>query len=303
MLIYAKSALKKKDIDTKIAIGCDGIEIQLLSELVDGRVGRYFKADEAFELSKFKEYPIKVVHCPLLSSYGLVDVNIESFVSRDFSLLEQVCYIADYFGKIQSRNVLVVVHSEMNIDNMIAVDILDKVVNTIGYMLMKFRNIEVVLENVTPLRKVYKGEIYLSNNFHFDNVKIVQYIRKELNTNRVGTCLDTCHAMIADKYIKEIYRIIGDIEYKDFSLESFFDVNKDVIKLIHLSDVNGNGYGRGKHGIRFTDKTKDRLKYIIGLYEKYTYKCPITLEVEETDYLICDGYKETRETLLKIVKG
>ena len=301
MLIYAKSALKIKDIDTKIDIGCDGIEIQLLSELVDGRVGRYFKADEAFELDKFNEYPVKVVHCPLLSSYGLADVNIESFVSRDFSLLEQVCYIADYFGKIQSISVLVVIHSEMNMDNMIAVNILDRVVNIVGYMIMKFRNIEIVLENVTPLRKVYKGEIYLSNNFHFDNIKITNYIRKELNTERVGTCLDTCHAMIADKYMKEIYRILGDLEYKDFSLESFFDFNKDVIKLIHLSDVNGNGYGRGKHGIRFTDKTKDRLKYIIDLYKKYGYTCPITLEVEETDYLICDGYKETRETLLKIL--
>ena len=300
MLIYAKSALKKKDIDTKIAIGCDGIEIQLLSELVDGKIGRYFKADEVFKLEDFKDYPIDVIHCPLLCSYGLSDVNIESFACNDFSLFEQVCYIADYFGKIKSKNTLVVVHSELNIDNMIAVDILRKVVSTVSYMLMKYTNIEIAIENVTPLRKVYKDEIYFCNNFHFDNIKLAKYIRKELNTDRVGTCIDICHAMITNRYMKEIYRKLNDIEYKDFTLDNYFEQNRDIVKLVHLADFKGNGYGKGKHGIRFTNQTKDRLSYILSLYDKYNYKCPVTLEVEETDYLVCDGYKETRETILSL---
>ena len=37
------------------------------------------------------------------------------------------------------------------------------------------------------------------------------------------------------------------------------------------------------------------------LYTKYGYTCPITLEVEEEDYLVCDNYRETKEILEKIL--
>lgn len=297
MIIYAKSSLSKEQLDVKMNIGCDGIEIQLLSELVDGEIGRYSKATDIFKLSDFNKYPIKVVHCPLLWRYGLADVNIESFACNDFDLLDQVCYIANYFGELQSDKIIVVIHSEVNMDNLVAVDLLRKVVSTISYMLMKYKNIEIAIENVTPLRKVYQGEICFCNNFHFDNIALVKYIREELKTERVGTCLDTCHAMITDRYMTEIYKILEDIEYKDYSLDSYFEKNKDYIKLIHLSDFRGNGYKKGKHGVRFTENTKDRLKDIIGMYNKYNYKCPITLEVNETDYSLCDGYKETKDVL------
>lgn len=69
MRIFAKSSLSKEQLDVKVGIGCDGVEMQLLSELVDGKIGRYFKADEVFDLSSFNNYPIKIVHCPLLGSY------------------------------------------------------------------------------------------------------------------------------------------------------------------------------------------------------------------------------------------
>lgn len=133
MRIFAKSSLSKEQLDVKVGIGCDGVEVQLLSELVDGKIGRYFKADEVFDLSSFNNYPIKVVHCPLLGSYGLSDVNIESFSCADFDLLDQVCYIANYFGELQSEKVIVVVHSEVNMGNLIAIDLLRKVVSTFSY--------------------------------------------------------------------------------------------------------------------------------------------------------------------------
>lgn len=301
MQLYAKSAFKKKDMDVKVDIGCDGIEIQLLGELVNGELGKYFKAQEVFELEKFHEYPISVVHCPLLGKFGLPDVNIENFATNDFELLNQVCYIANYFGKLQEKNVIVVIHSEMSMENMHLVGILVKLEMIIQHLLFQYPYIEIAIENVSPLRKVYKSEIHLCNNFSFDNVELVAYLRQKLATDRIGTCLDTCHAMITDRYMKAIYEQLEDIPYTDYSLEKYFLKNKNYIKLIHLSDMKGNGYGRGKHGISFFPETKDRLEYILALYGKYGYQCPVTLEVEETDYLVCESYRKTRELVLDIL--
>ena len=302
MFLYAKSSLSKEQLDVKMDIGCDGVEIQLLSELVNGKLGCYLKADSVFDLDSFKDYPIKVIHCPVLYHYGLSDVNIESFARRDFDLLDQVCYIANYFGRVQSGNkILVVIHSEMNLENMRVNGLLEDVLKSVSYVLFKYPFIELAVENVTPLRKVYSDEIHLCNNFSFDNIELVKYLREELGTNRIGTCLDTCHAMISRKYMEAIHKEIGDIECPDYSLESYFDKNKEYVKLIHLSDAQDSGYGTGRHGVKFNDKNINKLRGIIDLYDRYDYSCPVTLEVNETDYSICDCYKETRDALAKVL--
>lgn len=302
LFLYAKSSLSKEQLDVKMDIGCDGVEIQLLSELVNGKLGGYLKADSVLDLDSFKDYPIKVIHCPLLYHYGLSDVNIESFARRDFDLLDQVCYIANYFGRVQSGNkILVVIHSEMNLENMRVNGLLKDILKSVSYVLFKYPFIELAIENVTPLRKVYQSEICLCNNFSFDNVELVGYLREELGTNRIGTCLDTCHAMISRKYMEAIHKEIGDIECPDYSLESYFDKNKEYVKLIHLSDAQDSGYGIGRHGVKFNDKNINKLRGIIDLYNRYGYSCPVTLEVNETDYSICNCYKETRDALAKVL--
>ena len=86
--------LNKEQIERKIKIGCDGIEIQLLTELIHGQLGNYFEAEDVFDLQSFAKYNISVVHAPILSKYGISDVNLETLCDGyDFKLLDQVFYI------------------------------------------------------------------------------------------------------------------------------------------------------------------------------------------------------------------
>lgn len=50
MKILAKAAATKEQLQGKVDAKASGIEIQLLSELVDGKVGQYHFADEVFDL-------------------------------------------------------------------------------------------------------------------------------------------------------------------------------------------------------------------------------------------------------------
>lgn len=294
--IYAKSALVEEQMQVKETIGCDGIEIQLLTELINGKLGSYHYAEDIFDLDTLLQHNIKVVHTPLLSHYGLSDVNIESLCdSDDFKLLDQVCYIANKAGEIHDRNIIVVIHSESFHDNIKLIgDTWKRIINCVGCLLFKYPRIEIAIENLTPLKEIKNGNLHLANNFYNDNVLMALELRKQLHTDRVGTVLDTCHAEISRRFYETLMlHYSGLLPLMDFSMDNYFSMNKDIVKLFHFSDTIRDGYGKGKHGQPFSDDRYFILKDYLDLYHKYNITAPITLEVAEKDYTISDGYRES----------
>jgi hypothetical protein len=304
MQFYAKSALDKKQLNTKMSIGCDGIEIQLRKELFNKGLNHgsdsYYFADEVFDLDSFNKYPIKVIH------YPIVGLNIETLITYNFKLLDQVFYIANHFGIVNNSKVIVVIHSESNINLLRDMgDTWKTIMNSIGCLLFKYPNTELAIENVPPF-ELYKTKLYLRNNFGFDNVEMVKELKKQLNTDRVGTVLDTCHAMMTNMYMNALSKLIvaDSFNMEGYTIDDFFKMNKDVIKLIHLSDSRDDGLLKN-HGVGFTDKLDSRmtLSGILGSYSNYGYTCPITLEVSETDYLVSDNYARTLKVVKELSKG
>lgn len=91
------------------------------------------------------------------------------------------------------------------------------------------------------------------------------------------------------------------LSHRDLNLEEYFSRNEPVIKLIHLASVKDLGFKPYTHGTPFTKNDLHLLQRIMALYDKHNYKCPITLEVFETDYLNCVNFAETRANLLNLV--
>lgn len=293
--IYAKAALQHDQIDAKKSIGCNGIEIQLLGELIDGFLGHYKNIEDAFDMESLIDEPVSVVHAPILSGVG--DMTIEQMCDMgDCKLFYETCRLANMFGERQNKMITVVVHSETFMGFIQGLgDTLDRIVSHTLTALKAYPYIKIGIENVSPLRGIGKGgSLHLANNFKFDNVDLAKYLRENLPTKRVGTVLDTCHAMLAKKYIDCLYKEVGDREPEDLSMEAYFKENQETIFLIHLCDIHGSGYGKGRHGVPFTLETASKCRDILRLYKKYNYNCPITLEVEETDFLDPQGYAQTK---------
>ena len=309
MEIFAKAAMLFNQIESKIKIGCDGIEIQLLDELVFKDGSNYYDITDIFTLDKFSHYPVRAVHAPILSNFGLGDINIENFTSPvHFKLLENCFKLANFFGEIQDCRVIIVVHSEMSKDSMQNIGtIWDDMVKMLGDLLYKYQYTEVAIENVTPLRIGRKLCIGLCNGFYQDNISIVDELRRTLNTDRIGTVLDTCHAIITKGYLDALYGMLDKSNFviPSFDLDTYFKANKGVVKLIHLCDAKGDGYSGGNHGIAFSEENEnlDTLKSIIDLYNFYEYSCPITLEVGETDFIGSPNYEVTYNNLVKLLQS
>lgn len=290
-LIYAKSVLNHDQIQAKLNIGCDGIEIQLVGELFKDKDKHiYYDVNDVFNLSEFDKYPIKCIHSPI---YNGSEVLLERICDpEDQFLFEQIFKIVQHFGEVQDMQIPLIIHSETHYNALADIgNTWFNIRSTLEYLLDKYPNVNVLIENVTPVRGITKnGAVHLCNNHYLDNVEMAEILRKELNTTRVGTVLDTCHAMITAKYMGAIYTAALDVQYPDYSIEKYLEANKDYCGIIHLANFKGSGYGTGYHGTPFDKDSQYLLKRILTTYEDLEYTCPLTLEVFEYDYYKNDNY-------------
>ena len=74
-------------------------------------------------------------------------------------------------------------------------------------------------------------------------------------------------------------------------------MNACTCKVVHLADVKGGGYGKGKHGMPFeeTEQSLQALEHALRLYKRYGYHALITLEVAEEDFNNPVGYQKSLE--------
>lgn len=278
--IYAKSIINEQETNIKFQIGCDGIELQLYNQL-DG----YENLNN-----------ITVVHSPIIDGNGLTIEEINS--TKGYELLYKSCEMANYFGEKQNKDILVVVHTESSLLWLESLGILSTIEQRIQELLRQFPRIKIAIENVSSLRTNTNSDLHLCNGFKFDNVDIVKYLREALQTDKIGTCVDTCHALMTELYMQPIFNLYNSEKSENYTLEEFFKANKDICFLIHLSDMKCNGIGKN-HGVPFDETNQGKCYQILELYRKYNYICPITLEVREDDYMVCDGYKTTKEVVDK----
>lgn len=285
MKIVAKSALVDAQIKAKLDLGCDAIEIQLIDDFFENIDDAAKSANEVLSKLDVHTYPIEVVHSPLLSNKS--DAVLEDYVLRNPNALMQIAALANYFGERQSNQCIVVLHMYSNFDCLQHnVKLLAKITDLTENILASYPNVTIAIENVTPAYS-NNGHLVLCNNFQYDNVRLVSYLRDTLCTTRVGTVLDICHAKMSIKYLDGIYDILGQKDSKQ-SLSDYFIQNQSVIKLIHLADFTGSGHDKGCHG---TVPSSEQMYEFVELYNRFQYSCPVTLEVHESDYLTCRNYQ------------
>jgi len=289
MKILMKSSLIEKELLARKALNENNIEIQLFEEFY----GEKISLIEYFNTIISSGLDISVIHTPLVNGES---VEIDHFYEkRKKSVFLKTCELSNMLGSRLKKNILVIVHCTMSykedINNSDKIKLID---DTLLYALNKYSNISIAIENVIPVVVNHPG-IYGRDGFLNDNCLYVDYFTEKYGLkDRIGTVLDTCHALITMKLLQYCKKVI--------TLDQFFSWNKSNIKLIHLANIGGNGYGKNNHGTGFIEGDElQLLNDIIELYFKYNYSCPITIEVSEKEYINPVNYLRTKDNLLKIL--
>lgn len=293
-LLYAKASLDREEIQEKIRCGCDAIELNLEDDFL--YYGNDFLTHYGAKLFSMKR--IGVVHIPYNQDKEML--NLEwIFGHRDISVLNNVFALAQYCGQIWNHRTIVVVHSCMAMYDFAQYELLqERMITGLKALFAKYDLVDLAIENAVLLEvgKLNQFRVRFCNGVYEDTHEMVEWFRRYFG-DRVGSVLDICHAMMTVKYLKvllesaDIKQIFSGNILENINMEHFFAMNQGICKLIHFNSMRGNGY-RENHGTPF--ESLNEVKSMLDLYQKYQYQCPLTLEIQEEDYLDCVNYRKTK---------
>lgn len=260
------------------------IELQLL-DAYDGTA-----AQQAFYLNLIKTIPAEVlaVHTPLRKSTG-GDTDLSYLhlpqVAYDFN---RTCELASELASLYRKKVLVICHyggaaeSDPN---------LSLILRTLSDALHRYPDIKIGVENVVPLVK--NGTQWAGRPGTLDEVpRLLHLFWQEYGqTPRLGSVLDTCHAMVTQRFM----RLCGGMEY---DLTWYFCLFQDTLIHLHVANARDLGYGPGEHGCVF-DVTRDAatLQEFASGYHRYGNGATMAIEVWEPNYLSRPHYQQTKEAV------
>lgn len=324
-IILAKSALILNQMQKKMSLGADGLEIQLLGELID--TPHTFKNyEEAFpDFDKLLEIPVYSIHAPLVNYIKAlnkkeqqklnISCNIEQLTHAEYKeLFRQIFRMAQAFANHQKHRVNIVVHTEINFTLLttIYINIYNNIRDCINELLSQFKDVDICIENVSPVRAFNKQEKYvrLGNNFGFDGIELVKQLRKDLSkgvdtneSNRVFNTFDTCHAEVTNRFMGMLSLFYpGKINIKEYELHEYFQKYAETTRIVHLSITRGNGVGNKSHGQPFkTADDKQTAEYYISELKRTKFSAYYVLEVAEEDYDTSDGFASSEKIIRKIL--
>lgn len=269
-------------------VGAESFEIQLLGELLT--------SDSKLDFDIVKPYDIVTIHMPLLDG---ADTPIEYPANR--LILSSVCDTAERISDVEGKMITVVAHLRDSINKMNNYGILHDVIESIRHELETHPGVRIALENTTWFETGKKQNIFgmyapvslINGQYESCNLSMCYMV----DHDRCGTTVDTCHAMMIDDQISHLRRYMDQIDIPECSfVQWLFENCSDNVINVHLSNMAGNGYGYGRHGIPFflSDDSTTKLGQMKTLIEAFAPNADITAEVSESDYLHPYGYASTK---------
>ena len=243
-----------------------------------------------------KGVPIAAVHTPIIDG---VDLPIENRDNK--MIIANTCDFANKIAIKQNHAVVVIIHINTDPHVMKKLGVYDEVIDLLQILLDVCPGLDFAIENVGPYA-VDRPDRLEMRAIQYDSA--VQLV-KDINNPRVGTCLDTCHALMTVRLMNNTadFLAISKEQSEDqlirFGLKAYFQANKDVIKWMHLANCKLHGKD-DDHGLPFTENDRNMLQEIVRLYNKYLYDCPVTIEVKEDDYADAQNFLTTYKELQKI---
>lgn len=283
--IYCKSSLDKCQLHHRQDLNINGVEIQLLGDFVYEPLS----VEEYIDNIKPYVHSVAVVHAPLKRGEELMGLQMLDNEEAQ-KLFYKICDFAQHIASINKRDILVVIHNKLGLDDLqFHSESYDKIISCLSYTLNKNPNIKIAIENETPFSAVTKK---FRDACLPDYIDVIKDLRAKIDTDRIGSVLDTCHAFVTIKFIEaiELSENIG----LSLTIEDYFKANEGFCFLIHLCHLQGFGYKPNTHGISFTEESRDDLEEILFLHNTYTKDAAITIEVIEDDYTNCQNYIKTR---------
>lgn len=276
MNLLWKSGVSLCQINDRVRKGVSKIELHLFANDLEN----LDKIEENLNSVRDK---VEIVHTPISDKYNIEALNS----SENKEIIYKTCELAQRLSN-EERLIDVVIHQTLSLDRLKIWGLYDVIVSELRYILNKYPNIILNLENLTIIgsadldKKEEKDYKYCRDSYFKETLNLCVELRQDLQTDRIGLVWDVCHGVSSNRLMKSLIEV-GYIE--EISEEIYLKTYLPYLNIIHLSNTKELGYGHGNHGTTFdTEEELKALEHLIKLILNYNYKGKITLEVWESDY-------------------
>lgn len=128
-------------------------------------------------------------------------------------------------------------------------------------------------------------------------MQLVKDLRMRLHVNRIGTVLDTCHALSSIRIMQDICTNILNMPDAICGMEYYMRSNAGVCSESHLASVKDFGFNENEHGVAFDEQSPMGIEAFVEMYRSMHYECPICIEMREQDYCNRLNFIKTREDI------
>lgn len=289
--VVAKTAPVRSQIESRLAVGFDMFEVQLLD------VG--FSLKEAYNvLSSYgHQIDIRNIHTSLTADGHDVIVSDLIFDTRARESFFRTCELASQFA--YEHPVEVILHNDLAGGYLESHPDYLKLLVEVFKNALSFDGVNIGIENTVGVTS-HGGRIsFREGTEPTDTPNVVRFLRDVFQTDRFGFVFDIGHYAIMRKLI----RFLTDSCFREYvsnpDLEEIWEGSRDVLSTVHVSAIQGFGYGvdHGKPFYEWEPRDRAFLKRILTLYEETPNRPCFVVEVKETDYDKCWNLEHTANAI------
>ena len=297
--IVVKGDLNAHNNIKKISQGFSMFEIHTENNIITTCTQEEFYSLNRAAIDSYTD--VVTIHSPLIpreKASGYDCVTLEGAVADKFMYEALRCsfQLADIFAKKFNHKVGVNVHIEHDIEDLLALDLIDRIEDMLRKLFNTYPMVDLYIENVIPLMSDTNGNTIARSGCFNEPAAIAKYFNSVLygksGQMRCYSTLDVCHALVTIRT-----QMAVGLEPR-LSLEEYFEKYASTIKQIHLCNVKNFGYGKGEHGCTFKDD-EELLDTILTYIERYCPFADLVLEVYEDDYANPINCKELADMIAR----
>lgn len=289
--LVAKTAPVSSQIESRLLSGFENFEIQLLDS--------HFSINDV--LSTLYEYGSQIdivnIHTALRPDGSDITLSDVMFDERARTSFFNTCILASKLATV--HDIEVIIHNDISSDYIRTHKSYGDFLCEVMSHIMSYPGVCVGVENTVALSDHNSKMVFRSGVEPMDTPYIVRYLRDRISPDRFGFVFDIGHYAIMRKLI----RFLTDSCIREYisnpSMEEIWDFSDDLITTVHLSSIQGFGYGadHGKAFYEWDEHHRDFVSRIINLYDKSIKKPDLVIEVKESDYDNCWNLEYTAKTI------
>ena len=256
-------------------------------DVMDYMIGSFIPFDRTRDMRDYEKFGVRYVRFDRLP-------NGERILLEDMANVSCIRYVRSVVSELNKiatpeRHIGIILPTEMSYADLRRTGIMNNILTSkLENLLSENGYIDILIENTHVLQTV-NGRTYFTKSSPKDVSSIVKYLRSNINTERIGLCVNTSE-YTATEFTDDI--VVSLTNGTTMGLSDPFTYikdNKEILKLIVAGTITHKGNRIEDRCAAFTEDNDNYLKLLANVYKQEELDVSIVMNGSDTASAIYAG--------------